>query len=101
MFFGRERLIKHALFVYNYQRLDSITVVYDGQTRLGHCDEIYGYFATPMYLHEPNRFPWYLGQICASLRANFNSMSSNFWNKLDIDLNVMNEISCFLCYVTF
>ena len=53
--------------------------------------EIYGYFATPMYLwlYKPNNFPefpWYLGQICASWRAIFNSMSSNFWNKLDIHL---------------
>ena len=55
--------------------------------------EIYGYFATPMYLHNPNRFPWYLGQICASWRAIFNSMSSYFWHKLDINVNEFHHVS--------
>ena len=50
--------------------------------------EVYGYFATPMHLHKPNRFPWFLGQICATWRAIFNSMTSEFWNELGIDLEM-------------
>ena len=53
--------------------------------------EIYGYFHAPMRLHRLNEFPWYLGQICAPWRSIFHSMVSNFWNKLDIDLNIMDK----------
>ena len=53
--------------------------------------EIYGYIHAPMRLHKLNDFPWHLGQICASWRSIFHSMPSNFWNRLDIDLNVMDK----------
>ena len=51
--------------------------------------EIYGYIYAPMRLHKLNDFPWHLGQICASWRSIFHSMVSNFWNRLDIDLNAI------------
>ncbi|KAF8623763.1 hypothetical protein AX15_006205 [Amanita polypyramis BW_CC] len=54
--------------------------------------EVLKYFGTPMPLHKPQRFPWYLGQVCASWRRIFTSMTSQFWNRLDINLHVMNEL---------
>ncbi|KAF8344930.1 hypothetical protein F5887DRAFT_235977 [Amanita rubescens] len=53
--------------------------------------EIYGCIYAPMRLHKLSDFPWYLGQICASWRSIFHSMTSNFWNRLDVDLSVMDE----------
>ena len=53
--------------------------------------KIYGYIHAPMRLHKLDDFPWHLGQICSSWRSIFHSMTSNFWNKLDIDLFVMDK----------
>ena len=53
--------------------------------------EIYGYIYAPMRVHKLNGFPWHLGQISASWRSIFHSMTSNFWNRLDIDLSVMDK----------
>ncbi len=54
--------------------------------------EIYGYiYAHGMRLHKLNDFPWHLGQISASWRSIFHSMTSNFWNRLDIDLSIMDK----------
>ncbi len=53
--------------------------------------EIYGYIYAPVRLHKLNDFPWYLGQICASWRLIFHSMTTSFWNQLDIDLSTMDK----------
>jgi hypothetical protein len=49
--------------------------------------KFYGYIHAPMRLHKLDDFPWHLGQICSSWRSIFHSMTSNFWNELDIDMD--------------
>ena len=53
--------------------------------------KFYGYIHAPMRLHKLGDFPWHLGQICSSWRSIFHSMTSNFWNRLDINLFVMDK----------
>ena len=47
--------------------------------------EIFSHLSSPLRVHEPREFPWYLGQICSEWRVTFLSMQSFFWNELEIE----------------
>ncbi|KIL55039.1 hypothetical protein M378DRAFT_18293 [Amanita muscaria Koide BX008] len=54
--------------------------------------KIFQNFSTPLHLHDLNSFPWYLGHVCALWRAVFMTMHLQFWNKLDIKLDFIDNL---------
>ncbi|KAF8629448.1 hypothetical protein AX15_003442 [Amanita polypyramis BW_CC] len=64
--------------------------------------QVFEHFPTPLFTNNPARFPWYLGQVCSSWRAEFLSMRRVFWNEIVVrsgtngNRNVLDMVRMFL-----
>ncbi|KAF8347423.1 hypothetical protein F5887DRAFT_955754 [Amanita rubescens] len=44
--------------------------------------------SSPLRVHQPCEFPWYLGHVCSRWRALFFSMRSTFWSNVEIEMRI-------------